>query len=91
MDTAPARNLAEELLATLRQTFLSTSKHNPMKVLGLVEDRYPETETDCDMLRISLQMAKDMGTSRVMAMRAHHCNKIGQIIRAKSGGMELNS
>jgi hypothetical protein len=78
----PAHDLAEDLLATLRQCFLmAPGKQNPMRILALIEDHYPETEKDCDMLRLSLQMAKDMGTSRVRPMRVLHCDRIAGVMR----------
>ena len=78
----PASDLPEDLLATLRQCFLlNPGKQNPMHILALIEDHYPETEKDCDFLRLSLQMAKDMGTMRVRPMRVFHCDRIAGVMR----------
>jgi hypothetical protein len=80
----PAEHLAEDLLATLRQCFLfNPGKQNPMHILALIEDHFPDTEKDCDFLRLSLQMAKDMGNDRVRPMRRLHCERIAQLMRGK--------
>ena len=83
---------AEELLATLRQCFLLNSgRSEPMHILALVEDQYPETEKDCDSLRLSIRMANHMGWHRVRAMRVHHFGRIEQMVRGTLLKATLNS
>ena len=92
MGSVSVQARAEELLATLRQSFLLNSgRLNPMHVLALLEDQYPETEKDCDSLRLSLRMASHMGWHRVRSMRVHHLGRIEQMIRGNLPNATLNS